>query len=144
MLLGAGTLLNVSSSLQRGQSAAQAAEFNMMAGDQNARLAEKQGLEDAAQIRLIARKNIGAGRAAIGASGITAESGSAMDVLQESAAMGEMDALRAKHSADMKAWSYRVGARQEMMQGEAARTAGTMGAVGGLFEGGAKIALNRK
>lgn len=141
--IGAGVLGAVGS-IQKGNAAGKAADFDAALGEQNANLAEQQGAQDAQAIRIQSRKNIGGIHASIGASGLTADSGSAMDVLQESAANGEMDALRAKHAGDLKAWSYRTGAEQSREAGDSARTTGYLGAASSILGAGASVASQLK
>lgn len=97
----------------------------------NAGLAEMQaadviarGREAELKVRGGSRQLVGAQRAALAAQGIAIDSGSAADVIENDAMMGELDALTVRNNARREAWGYNVQAAQYRSQGELARVAG--------------------
>lgn len=80
----------------------------------------------------IARKTLGAMRAAYGAAGVTVD-GSPLDVLAESAAAAELDKLTIQYQGELTAKGYQTDARLTESAGRAADTAGGFSAAGALM-----------
>jgi hypothetical protein len=97
--------LTVASSVQQRKAANNAADQAQQAARENAR---RQSIE--------ARKRIGLMRANYGASGVAIE-GSALDVLEESAANAELDRLTILHGGTLDANRYRAAGRAAFAQG---------------------------
>jgi len=110
-----------------GISGQRAASFNAQVLGNNADFALKQGAENQRRIRRSNAQFQGSQEAAIGASGLQL-SGSALNVLSDSAIEGELMALDAKVSAENKAKGLRSQATIERMRGKQARRAGFLGA----------------
>lgn len=70
-------------------------------------------------------------------------SGSAYDVLQDTAAMGELDALTIRQNAANEAWGYEVQGMNYLAQGKMDKRAGITGAAGTILSGGAKVGQQR-
>lgn len=119
--------------MQQGQAAAAAARFNAAINRKNAKLALAKGADDERRFRVMARKVIGTARASYSASGVTT-AGSPQDVLEESAAVAEMDALTIRHNAEIKAQGFKDAARLNEMQAEAAEDSGIIGTVKSWFD----------
>lgn len=130
-----GTGVSIYGQIQKANADAAAAKYNSDLDLQNAQLAREQGAQDELKTRVMGRKVLGDMRADYGASGVTATSGSALDVLQESAANAEMDALNVKHRADITAAGYEADAKLGVYRGQAAQTAGYVGAASSLLRG---------
>jgi hypothetical protein len=64
--------------------------------------------------------------------------GSAMDVLEDSAATAELDAQTIKTMGERQAWAFRSDATHSRFQGEAAMRGAQLGAAGTLLGAGAK------
>jgi len=112
---------------QQNEAIAKASEYNAGIALRNAEIAKFQGeiaLEDQAKL---ATKTLGAARAAYGASGITAASGSAIDVLAESAANAARDKYMLKFNTDLKVQNFNDQATLENMNAQNARSASTFG-----------------
>lgn len=112
---------------QQNEAIAKASEYNAGIALRNAEIAKFQGeiaLEDQAKLAI---KTLGAARAAYGASGVTASSGSAIDVLAESAANAARDKYMLKFNTDMKVQNFNDQATLENMNAQNARTASTFG-----------------
>lgn len=99
--------------------------------NQNAGLADMQaadaiarGREAELKVRGDSRQLVGAQRAALAAQGIAIDSGSAADVIENDAMMGELDALTVRNNARRAAWGFNVQGEQYRAQGELARAVG--------------------
>lgn len=136
-LLMAGTTMQVVGQMKQAAAMENAASFNKAASLQNAQLATQQAAEEERSYRVMARKQLGDMRANYAASGIELD-GSAQDILEQSAATAEMDALRIKHGGQVKSAGYRNDAQLYGMQGQAARDQGYFSAAGTLLGGGYK------
>lgn len=68
------------------------------------------GRQDENMSRIATKGLIGRQRAAMGAQGIDIGRDSAMDVQEDAAAMGELEALTIRNNAAREAWGYRVQA----------------------------------
>lgn len=114
-----GGAMGAIGALQQGAAAQQAGEYNARIAEQNALLSRQQAASEEQRQRLFAKKEIGSIRAAYGASGVTG--GSSLDVLAESAANAELDALNIRHGGEMRSQGYLAQARLDRMGGENAR-----------------------
>jgi hypothetical protein len=141
LLLMAGTTVQAVGSMKQAAAAENAASFNRVTAMQNAELASQQAKEEERSYRILARKQLGDMRANYAASGISLDA-SAQDILEESAATAEMDALRIKHSGKLKSLGYSNEASLYKMQGDAAKQTGVFSATSALLGGGYK-ALDR-
>jgi len=121
--MAGGTLMNIMGTLQQGEAAEQAAMFN-------AELREIEGREKERLIRKRGRADLSRIRSAIGKAGVTA-AGSPMEVIAESAANTEMDALNAR-------FGYQTDATMTRATGLARKRASRMSAAASLLSGGAK------
>lgn len=86
-------------------------------------------------------------RAALAASGVNIDSGSAADVQANDQALSELDALTIRNNARREAWGYQVQAADQRRQAGLARTAGKNAAqsmrrqsVGTLLAGAGELA----
>lgn len=122
--------------------------------DQNASLADRQGADVLARGREAegrqrgaSRRLAGAQRAAGAASGIDVNTGSARDVLEGDAQLGELEALMIRNNAAREAWGYQVQAGDYRRQSELARMSGRQdaqslrrGSVSTLLSGAGELA----
>ncbi|WP_421707111.1 virion core protein, T7 gp14 family [Algihabitans sp.] len=112
---------------QSQQAAAQRASLNYQrqVSENNARTSEALA-EDARQRgraqeraqRMQTRQLLGRQRAVLGATGLQADSGSALDILGDTAALGELDALQIRDNATREAWRFRVQASNDQAQAD--------------------------
>jgi len=127
-------------SLQEGYARGNAAEFNANVARQNAELTRQQTIEDERRFRVQTRKALGGLKTAYSASGVT-QGGSVLDVLQESAANAELDALTMRHAGETK----RIGFLNEaMLQDYAAKYAikgAKINAAASLLKSGSDAAI---
>jgi hypothetical protein len=133
-LVGSGAL----GAWHEGEAGASAAEFNASMADRNAALTKQQSAEEERRARVLGRKQLGSIRSTVGASGISME-GSALDVLEESAANAELDALTIRHSGQMRSQNYEAEGRLERAKARNSRTAGYLGAATASIMGASKL-----
>lgn len=135
-----GGAIQAIGAINEGESKAHAAEFNAEQNRKNSDAARAQAADDEIQSRIVSRKAIGDIRASYGASGIQSSEGSALEVLQASAANAEMDALRIKHAGELKSQAYLAGARLNEMEATNSRAQGYLGAASAVIMSAAKYA----
>lgn len=83
---------------------------------------------------------IGAQRAAFAAQGVEVDSGSALDIQEDTAALGAVDALMLRNNAWREAWGHRVQATDLRGQGYMARLAANNAARNTIATGGLAFA----
>ena len=115
-----GTGLSVVGQLQQGAAAKAAANAQAKIGNQMARDAEERGREEEGQIRRKYSAMRGAQIAGFGASGLDPTSGSPLDLIGDTATIGEIDALTVRGNAAREAWGYRANANLAKAQGASA------------------------
>lgn len=109
---------------QQGDYEAQLYGMNAGLAEEQSRDAIARGHEAELKSRSGSRQLIGSQRAALAAQGIALDSGSAVDVVENDAALGELDALTIRNNAKREAWGFQTQATQYRQQGELARTSG--------------------
>lgn len=128
MASAAGTMYNANAQKK-------AAEYNEEVNKQNAETAAQQAHYDAEQSRLKNRRLLSAQRAAYAASGVDPDSGSALDVQEDSAITGEEERMVALYTGRTAANASLSRARLAKMEGKAAMTGGYIAAGGTLLGG---------
>lgn len=124
----------------------QTGKFNNAMAEQNAKI-QTQAAEDAAGRGAIeanaAKQNAaqvaGSQRAAMAAGGVDVGSGSALDLLSDTARGGELDALIARNNAARESYGLQVSAADSLARGRMARQQGNMGAVSTILSTGASV-----
>lgn len=132
MLAGAG--VQALGALRSGSKAKAAARYNARMLRRSAAIARDQAAAEAIQHSRAARKTIGAMRAAYGASGVTVD-GSALDVLEESVRLAEIDNQTIKYKGELRAIGAESAAALEEREGRDAFQASRLSAVGTLMSG---------
>lgn len=150
----ASTAFGAYSAYQQGQ--AQSAQYkyqaavarnNKIISDQNAQdsLARGKVEEDAHRLRVQQVK--GSQRASFGASGVMVDSGSPLDILADTATMGELDSLTIRSNAQREARQHQIQgtnfAAEAGLLSTSARSAsraGAMNAFGTVLGGGSQFA----
>lgn len=133
----AGAVVQAVGAIRSAQSASAAADYNAQIAERNAALARDQAASDEQRQRIQARKQLGAMRAGYGASGVTLD-GSPLDVLENSAAEAELDALTIRYKGEVSALGYRTESAQQRARSANATTEGYYNAGSALLQGGAK------
>ena len=136
--MAASTAITAYGQYQAGQAQKQAYEYNAAIQEQNAKVEqEKAAYEADKQAQRIRRLNA-TQRAAYAASGVT-QSGSALDLQEDSTIQGEMDRLAILYGGDVNAANYRSEAALSRFQGKQAGASGTSAAFGTLLGGAANV-----
>jgi hypothetical protein len=137
--------------LQSGKAAEQAGNYNAAIARNNQIIAERQAEDSvkrgdvaADEQRRKTARIAGAQRAAFGSSGLAIDSPTSLDILGDTAAFGELDALTIKSNAQREAYGYRVQGMnyqaEEVMsrvRGKNANAAAQIGAASTLIGGAA-------
>lgn len=136
-IAAAAAAMTAASSIQQGRQAQASAQFNSDMMNRNATIARQQAAAEEEKHRRLGYMRQGAARAAYGASGVAME-GSPLDVLEQSAAQEELDALNIRYRGEIGAQSAEGQGQLSRMRGEAASQAGYMGAGSAILMGAAK------
>lgn len=88
------------------------------------------------------RRLMGMQRAAFGASGGVVDVGSSLDVLEDTAYFGELDALTIRANAEREAWYHRSNRAQALSAASSYRRQGYIGAASTLLAGAASTAFS--
>jgi len=121
---------------------AKMAKRNADAAEQAARDAEARGLNEGVKVGLAGGVARGAQRAAFGASGIVAGSGSSLDILSDMAMYNELDKETAKSNASREAAGFRNQALNIRLQGKADKATSNYNSAGTILTGASQIAGN--
>lgn len=151
----AGTAMQMSAQAQQAQQQKASAEYSAGVAQRNQDMAteqaasvKRQGYDDAQRQRLKAAGIIGTQRAIAGASGVTVDTGSNLDLTMETAEKGELDALAIQqqsldkaHNLQIQGWNSGQQAQAYAWQADNIDpTAGMVGtALGGLAKAGSNF-----
>ena len=127
--LVAGMVLTAASGYHAADSAKKVGEYEQQVAEQNAERTEFQeaqartiGSINEERARQRAQQMVGKQRAALASTGADLSSGTALDLVSETALFGEEDALMARFNAMNEAWGYGAQATDYRNQGRAAKT----------------------
>jgi hypothetical protein len=129
--VGAGT--TAYSSVAAGENAKETQDFNAEMQRRGALDAEQRGALEAADKRQQTRQLIARQHAAQAANGFNTSTGTPLDIMSETAGMGELDALRIQNNAARQASGLRANANLDVSKGNAALSAGQFGAAGTIL-----------
>jgi len=124
--------MQVMGSYQAAKAENRAADYNADIANQNAYIQEQNAVlaEDRAadstrrgeieekQHRLRVSQMIGGQKTSFAGSGVVVGEGSALQTTQDTASLGEFDALTIRHNAASEAWGHNMSARNERLQGD--------------------------
>lgn len=109
----ASTTLGIVSSVQQGKQQqamynyqAQVAEENAKIANKNAANERQTGIEEARLQRMKTLQAVGSQQAAMAANGMDITQGTSLDIIEDTAAMGELDALQIQTNYERKALAY--------------------------------------
>ncbi len=131
----AGGAMGAQGARQAGAYAAAQSEQNAQYKEAAAVDAEKRGAVQADQYRRQVGQMIGTQRAGFAANGIDVNSGTAAEIQDDTAAIGEFDALTIANNAAREAWGYRVGAQNDLSNATMARKNAKSSASGSILGG---------
>ncbi len=137
-LVVGSTLLSAKGAIDQGNYQAGVASNNAKLQQYAAADATARGAIEEQQQRTRTRQLMGAQRAALAANGVDASTGTASNLLQDSAASGEFDALTIRANAAKAAWGYNTQAAAFKAEARNARSAGKNAAFTTLLTGGAQ------
>jgi hypothetical protein len=147
ILLGSQIAMTAASAYGQSKATKAQGRYEQQVAEQNATLANMQaedtlaqGAKAATQHHVQTKGLIGAQRAVLASQGIDANTGSALDVQADTAALGALDELTIRNNAWRSAWGYKVQASQYTAQGQFALLSAKNKARNTLLTGGAQIA----
>jgi hypothetical protein len=118
--------------------------------EENARLAQMQAADAIARgevaeqrHRVNVKRLAGSQRASLAAQGIAIDSGSALEIQEDTARMGEMDALTIRMNAAREAWGHKVQATDYINRGRIAKADANNRATATLLSGATNIYASR-
>ncbi len=126
------------STIQQGRAQAASARYNAAIADRNAVIARQQAAEEARRIRDAGARALGQQRTAFAAAGVTAE-GTPLEVLGDTAASVELDALTARYSGEVEATDYMARANLLRSQARSAERSAMFGAGTSLLTSAGRI-----
>lgn len=132
------TGVSVYSSVKSGEAQKKAQDYNANIQAIHAKDVAQQGADSAAAQKEKQRRIASTQTAIMGAGGLDTTSGTPLQLLTETAGMGELDALRLQNNASRQAWGHTSQGVLDMYQGNAAASAGNMNAAGSLLGGVSK------
>lgn len=115
-------------------------DLNAEIADRQAEDAEQRGGVEAGRAIIKGRRAADSARVAAAAAGLDPNSGSAADLIAESEAAGQMDAITIKNNAAREAWGYKVNAISSRSSGQMAQLAGSNEARNTMLAGGMRAA----
>ncbi|ARS27612.1 hypothetical protein [Sphingomonas sp. KC8] len=124
--------LQAAGPIMQGQADYKAGMANARAADANAQQAEVSGVMEEAEIRRRSRMAQGDAISEMGAGGIQLGTGTALEVLRESAINAEFDVLASRYTSSSQARAYRADA-------SASRSAAKSARIGGFLRAGAAV-----
>jgi hypothetical protein len=150
-MMGASTVFSAVSGAEQTSAQNRALEHNAQAMRQNAEsaryeasYAKAQALRNANRKQVETGVLIGAQRARMGASGVVVDSGSFLDLIQNTAAEGATEVMNMVHEGDVAAWRHEVRAGQYESEADMllrSRQDPNAVLMGGLLQGAASTAM---
>lgn len=123
--IGVQAISGAANTYSQSQAIKSQAAFQKQQFDMNQKLADLQAQEAisrgdraAARQETKTQQTIGAQRTALAAQGISVDTGSALDVQNDTAQLGALDALTIRNNAWREAWGYKMQASQYGLQGK--------------------------
>lgn len=136
------TTMGVISSVQQGK--AQQAQLNYQAQveKRNANIAQanadqkrQEGIEESRFVRMKNLQKVGAQQAALAANGVDISQGTALDIIEDTSAMGELDALTTRYNYETQAVANEQQAQNFQNQAKLDRFAGQSAYRSGIMNG---------
>ena len=145
----ASTAMGVVSGVQQANATKAQMNYQADVNKRNAKIAQanadmkrQEGIEESRLQKIRNLQKVGAQQAAMAANGIDVSSGTALDVVEDTAAMGELDALTTRYNAETQAQAYERQANNltnqanmDIISGQNAYKSGITGAIGSGFKG---------
>lgn len=132
-------LLKPIGTIYQGEANAAAATYNSQVAQQGAVIARQQGVAAMEAQQRDAARSQGRAIALYGASGVSGDSGSPLDVLADSARMAELDRLTIQYNAELKATGQDIQSTLDLFGAKTARTAGYLGAAADVVDSTSRL-----
>jgi hypothetical protein len=123
-------------------------DFNASVAEQQAADAVERGHDEEGRFRSSVRAMIASQRTGFAGQGVEVDVGSAREVQEDAAYLGELDAMQIRQNAAREAWGFKTEAIDLRMRGDIARKEGVMLAEAGrsartstYIAGGAQLAM---
>lgn len=126
--------------VQQGKYQNQVAQNNAKVAGMQAQDALRSGAAEDQQRRWKIRALMAKQSAGFGANNVVGSTGTALDILGESAMFGEVDLNTIRNNAARKAWGYDVEKSNALAEGKLAKYGGKMAAIGTLLSTGSQVA----
>lgn len=133
----AGTAMSAVGQVQAGQEQKKWSEYNAAVAARDAEASKQAAGYEAGQKRKETERLLGRQRALYGKAGVTFE-GSPLELMEETAAAGELDAMMIEREGKLRGSRYMEEAQLSRMKGRGAARAGMWGAGSSLLTGGAQ------
>ena len=140
-LTALGSASQANAARQAGNAANQVAQYNAGVSEAQARDALQRGEVEAGQTRIRTRQQTGRQTTALAGSGVDVSTGSALDIVADTALIGSVDEQTIRSNAMREAYGFTTQATSQRMQGQQARQAGRNQAKSSLL-GGAVRSFN--
>lgn len=148
------TAMGVTSSVQQGKSTQAQMNYQAKVARNNAKIAQanadqkrQEGIEESRLQRMKTIQKVGAQQTAMAANGVDISSGTALDIIEDTSAMGELDALTTRYNYETQALGYEQQANNfnnqanlDVFAGQNAYKSGMISAVGEGAKGLGNIA----
>lgn len=148
---GALALLQLSSSYAQSSAIESEGNYQKSISDINSRFADinaedaiKRGDKEAIELKKQAKRMIGTQRVNLATQGIDIESGSALDVQEDTAGQAELDAITIRNNAWKEAWGYKVQSLNYSIEGEFAKLSAKNKSRNTLLTGGVQAISSAK
>lgn len=145
--MGAQGVSSIGSAYSQSQAISAQGEYRQRVAQTNADLAAVQSQDAIARGNRASGRNdiatarlIGTQRAALASQGVDVNTGSALDVQKDSAAMGALDSLTIRNNAWREAWGYSVKGLNDSYEGKFAGMSADFDSTNTLLTGGMKAA----
>jgi hypothetical protein len=134
-----GQVLNFFAQRSAGNAAKEAGEFNAKVAEMQAVDALARGAEDEERFRMVVKGLIGSQRAGFAGQNVDVGIGSPVDVVADTAYLGELDALTIRNNAAREAWGYNIEAENFRRFGANAQRQSRFAQAGAAFGIGTSI-----
>ncbi len=138
-IAAAGTAVSVAGSYRQGKAAEKMYDYQSGMAQRSAEQTREAGSVAAKQHRVKAAQAAGAQRAAMGGAGVDVNTGSLLAAQEDTARMGEMDALTIRQNYQRQAWAKAADAGMYTAAGAEARKTALWGMAGSLLTGASKV-----
>jgi hypothetical protein len=139
VMSAAAGAINVAGQIQQGKVAAQVGRNNQIAAEYAATDALRRGEEQAQKARRDAEATKSAQRVTLAASGLDLNSGTALDLQDQTDFFGQLDQNTARTNARNEASNARYSGAMSRAQGDASRAQANIGAFGTVLGTGAQV-----